>query len=344
MSSHHGALVSRLAALLTLGALTLAAASLRAAGPPPSPVHLKVLFVRFLSFAPLAIAEAEGYFRSQGLEVEPVTLTGSNEATPPLIRGELDVVTGLIKIGDFNAIARGASLRLVADKGHFEAGPCAPMAFVARPGLMDGEGANEPARLRRARVAASPLSYVEYALETLLSRKGLKLTDVNLARMHEGMVGEAIEKGSLDIGVLAEPNLSRAVKSGKAVLWAPFPEFLPEGQLAAIYFGPGLLERNRDAGRRFMVAYLQGVRQYNRGKTPRNLDILVSATGLDRELLKEACWQPIRGDGRINVESVLDFQRWAVRRGALDAVVPAERFWDPSFVEEATRVLGPPKP
>jgi len=342
MSRHDGVLIGRLAAVLTLGAL--AAASLRAAGPAPSPVHLKVLFVRFLSFAPLAIAEAEGYFRAQGLEVEPVSLTGSSEATPPLIRGELDVVTGLIKIGDFNAIARGASLRLVADKGHFEAGPCVPMAFVARRGLLNGEGADESARLKSARVAASPLSYVEYALETLLGRKGLKLADVNLARIHEGMVGEAIEKGSLDIGVLAEPNLTRALKSGKTVLWTPLPEFLSGGQLAAVYFGPGLLERNRGAGRRFMLAYLQGVRQYNRGKTPRNLDILVSATGLDRELLKEACWQPIRGDGRINVESVLDFQRWAVRRGALDAVVPPEKFWDPSFVEEAVKVLGPPKP
>ena len=312
-------------------------ASRRAAGPPRSPVHLKVLFVRFLSFAPLAIAEAEGYFRAQGLEVEPVSLTGSHEATPPLIRGELDVVTGLIKIGDFNAIARGASLRLVADKGHFEAGPCVPMAFVARRGFLDGSGPDGGERLKGARVAVSRSATSSTSWRRCSAGRASGWSDVNLARIHEAMVAEAIANGSLDIGVLAEPNLTRTLKSGKTVLWKSLQEILPEGQLAAVYFGPGLLERNRDAGRRFMVAYLQGVRQYNRGKTPRNLDILVAATGLDRELLKEACWQPIRGDGRINVESVLDFQRWAVRRGALDAVVPPERFWDPSFVEEANQ-------
>jgi len=93
-----------------------------------------------------------------------------------------------------------------------------------------------------------------------------------------------------------------------------------------------------------MIAYLKGVRQYNLGKTARNLDIEASATRLDRDLLARTCWQPIRGDGRINVESVLDFQRWAVRRGALDALVPPESFWDPSFVDQANVALGPPAP
>jgi len=328
------------AAALTLTAL--AATSLRAAGPAPSPVRLKVLYVRYLSFAPLAIAQAEGYFRDQGLEVELVPLVGSNEATPALIRGELDVVSGMVKIGDFNAIARGAVLRFVADKGHFDPGPCVPAAFVARRGFQDPKAPDDSERLRGARFAASPLSYVEYALETLLGRKGLGLADLKMARLHEQLIAEAIASGSLDIGELAEPDLSRALRSGRAVLWKPMQEILPGAQLATVSFGPSLLTRNRDAGRRFMVAYLQGVRQYNRGKTPRNLDILVEATNLDRELLKESCWQPIRGDGKINVESILDFQRWAVRRGALDAPVAPERFWDSSFIDEANKILGPP--
>lgn len=328
------------AAALALAALF--AAPLCAAGPAPSPVRLKVLYVRYLSFAPLAIAQAEGYFRAQGLEVELVPLVGSNEATPALIRGDLDVVSGMLKVGDFNVIARGAVLRLVADKGHFEPGPCVPAAYVARLGFVDPKAPDDPARLEGARVAAPPLGYVEYALETLLGRNGLKLAYLRIARIHEQMIGDAIANGSLDIGELVEPDLSRALRSGRAVLWKPMQEILPGGQLAAVFFGPSLLEKNRDAGRRFMVAYLQGVRQYNRGKTARNLDILAEATNLDREVLRETCWLPIRGDGKINVESVLDFQRWAVRRGALDAPLPPERFWDPSFLDEANKILGPP--
>lgn len=84
-----------------------------------------------------------------------------------------------------------------------------------------------------------------------------------------------------------------------------------------------------------------GAVKYGRGKTPRILEILGKATGLDRDLLAETCWQPIRGDGLVNTAALVSFQEWAIRKGALDAVLPPERFWDPSFVEAANKALGP---
>ncbi len=332
------------AGLLLLVQATGAATPPRTPGPARALVRVKLLSTRFLSFAPLAIARDEGYFRAQGLDVEMVPLVSSADAAALLIRGDLDVATGVLKIADFNAIARGAALRLVADKGHFESGACPVSAFVARPGFFDGMGGNGPERIRGARFAVVPLHFMEYALETLLGRNRMSLADLKLARIPGSAVAEAFGAGSLDLGELTEPDLSRVVGTGRAVVWKDLREILPGAQHSAIYFGPRLLVRDRDAGRRFMVAYLQGVRQYNRGKTARNLDILASGTGLDPELLRTACWSSIRGDGKIDVASVIDFQRWAVGRSALDAVVPPERFWDPSFIDEAGKVLGPPVP
>ncbi len=339
---------SRARSLVPLVALLLVArAPGRAASPQVSaarsaPVRLKVLSLRFLTFAPFAIARDEGYFRAQGLDVELIPLVSSADATPSLIRGDLDVVAGVLKIADFNAIARGATLRFVADKDHFEPGACVGSAFVARPGFLDGKGGDGPDRLKGARVATTPLHFMEYALETLLGRKGLTLDDLKLARLPGNMVAEAFGAGSLDLGQLSEPDLSRVLRSGGAVLWKGVREVLPGAQHSVVAFGPRLLGKDRDVGRRFLVAYLQGVRQYNLGKTERNLDLLAAETGVDRELLRAACWPSIRGDGKIDVASVLEFQKWAVRRGALDEVVPAERFWDPSFAVEAGRILGPP--
>ena len=91
-----------------------------------------------------------------------------------------------------------------------------------------------------------------------------------------------------------------------------------------------------------MTAYLKAVRQYNQGKTKRNLEILVEHTGLDQTLLEEACWSLVRNDGTINVESVLDFQDWALEKGYIDNPVTEDQFWDPSFVEYANQVLGAP--
>ncbi len=337
---------ARLLLPVPAAALLLLLQSPGTAAPPRSPagplVRLKVLSLRFLSFAPFAIARDEGYFRAQGLEIELVPLVSSAEATPSLIRGDLDVVSGVLKVADFNAISRGASLRIVADKDHFAPDGCAAAAFVARPGFFDAKDADAPSRLRGARAATTPLHFMEYALETLLGRKGLSLADLKLARLPGNMVDEAFAAGSLDLGQISEPDLTRVLRSGKAVRWIGVRDVLPGAQHAVVAYGPRLLGRDRDVGRRFMVAYLRGVRQYNLGKTDRNLDILAAETRVDRELLRAACWPSIRGDGLVDVASVLEFQRWAVRRKALDAVVPPERFWDASFVNEANRVLGPP--
>jgi len=70
--------------LVFSGALALAdgAGHLHGVAAPAGLIPVKVLYGRYLSSAPLAIAQAEGYFRDQGLDVELVHLTGNSEATP----------------------------------------------------------------------------------------------------------------------------------------------------------------------------------------------------------------------------------------------------------------------
>lgn len=92
-----------------------------------------------------------------------------------------------------------------------------------------------------------------------------------------------------------------------------------------------------------MVAYLKAVRQYNRGKIERNIEILAKHTGLDRELLKKCCWPAFHDKGQINIESIVDFQSWALKKGFLDKGVSPDQFWDPSFIEYANKVLDTAK-
>jgi NitT/TauT family transport system substrate-binding protein len=143
----------------------------------------------------------------------------------------------------------------------------------------------------------------------------------------------------VDLVHIGEPWITRILRAGDAVLWLPVKDVVPDFQWATIVYGPNLIEENPDAGQRFMVAYLEAVRQYNEGKTARNLEIVSKHTELDRDLLEEACWPAIHGDGTITAQSVLDFQEWGLERGLLDGTVTEEQFWDPSFAEHATQVL-----
>jgi hypothetical protein len=51
-------------------------------------------------------------------------------------------------------------------------------------------------------------------------------------------------------------------------------------------------------------------------------------------------WPKMREDGMIDTASLRDFQEWSKARGELDQVLPVERYWDPRFVDRATRAAG----
>ncbi len=88
-----------------------------------------------------------------------------------------------------------------------------------------------------------------------------------------------------------------------------------------------------------MVAYLKAVRQYNEGKTPRNVEVLMNRTGLEEDLLRSACWPPIGNDIRVQAGSLLEYQEWAVSRGIAERILSEEELVDHRFVEHARTVL-----
>ncbi len=306
----------------------------------PEPVTLKVLLLPYLSFAPFFIAEEEGYFAEQGLQIEFVRMDRNAPATPPLAQGDLDVVAGVVTINTLNAIAHGTNIKYVADKGYFDATGCGTyVTIMARRSLIEAGELDSPSQMQGRRIAVSPAGAAEYLVETVLDSAGLTINDIEMVKIPTSARSEALGDGSLDLAFMSEPWNTRTVATGNADIWMPGAQVLPDFQWAFILYGPNLLDENPDAGRRFMIAYLKAVRQYNQGKTERNLEILAEHTGLDRELLKKACWPALRDDGQINVQGVLDFQAWAVERGYLDSPVTEEQFWDPSFVEYANEVL-----
>ena len=93
---------------------------------------------------------------------------------------------------------------------------------------------------------------------------------------------------------------------------------------------------------RFMVAYLKGVRQYQAGKTERNLEILGTYLELDQELLTAACFPRIPADGVIFTQSIEDFAAWAAARDYIDRPLTGDVFWEPRFVQHAAEVLAQP--
>ena len=302
--------------------------------------RIRVLAQAHLSMAPLLIAEAEGYFRDEGLEIERFSLSSSRDGLPALIQGDLDVLTASLSPSYLSAIAQGAHLRLVADKGHLGRDGCTYLAFLARPEMVRAGVLQRPSDGHRWRVSLRRGSIYELLTDRALASAGIAWEDIEPVHLTGETELQALAQGRIDVSTNTGVPMQRQIEAGQAVVWRAAQDLLPDGQFSVLLYGPALLERDPEAGIRFMAGYLRGVRQYNLGKTARNLEVLESLTGYDRGALESACWIPMREDGRIDLPSVAALQSWAVAHGLVDRELAVDEFWEPRFVEAAAGRLA----
>lgn len=347
MTSKSFCLCQRLA--LTIAVLLLAGciappipAPQNAAGATPPPRDtLKVGVFPFISNLALVIAQEEGYFSAQNLDVEFVELRSNNEAIPLLLAGEIDVAGPGSNAALFNAIAQGGPLRFVLPVTALEVQECASIGFLARSEDVAAGRYAAPSQWRAANVAlpsAGSPGVPGYVLDQALRLGGLTLDDVNLVPVEVPVQAEALRSGQIDLVFAIEPWITRMTADDDIDLLMAAEPFAPDLTASLITYGAKPLA-NRELGQRFAVAYLQAARQYREGKTPRNIELAATHTGLDPELIKQLCWSSIPTDTSINVDSIMDYQTWIADQGLLDRIVPPAEFLDTSYGAEAKRLL-----
>lgn len=308
----------------------------------PPTVSLKVVILPFISFAPYWIAQDDGYFQEQGLDVSLVDMTNQQDTLPAMLGGQVDVTSGQVYVAMFNAAAKDSPVKIVADKGYIDPAACENIAVIGRKGLFT-PGDLKGDQLKGSRLSIVAGSWNEYYLDKLLAAQGLTNTTASNTVLSSPAVFDAMNAGQVDITVQNEPWVTRLLDAGQIKIAPGISKLLPNSESAVMLFGAKLIGDNADVGNRFMLAYLKAVRAYNTGKTAHNVAILSKYTKLPTALVQEMCWPSLRSDGTVNTDSVLDFQQWAVSKGIIKTPATAAQLFDPSFAQYAGQKLGPVK-
>ncbi|MCO6453576.1 MAG: ABC transporter substrate-binding protein [Caldilineales bacterium] len=311
--------------------LVLLAACAPPVAEPADPDRVKAVLLPYLAFAPLFIAEEEGYFQDRNIEMEYIQLSSGQEALPALLQGDIDINMPTLNAGVINAVARGGRTQIVGSIVRFDNNDCVYSGLIGRQGFdLSSKTADE-----QLRVATNPAGTEGFYTDVWLNGYSDSLGDAKIEDLPPPALAEALAGNAMDLVHTSEPWLTRLLDGGDVELLAAAKDVIPGLEFAVIMYGPDLLVERPDVGRRFMAAYLQGVKQFNEGKTARNLDILQKYTELDRDLLERICWPTIPADGALNTETVMTFQQWALDRNLIDAIVPVEELYDASYVEWA---------
>jgi ABC-type nitrate/sulfonate/bicarbonate transport system substrate-binding protein len=296
---------------------------------------VKVVILPYFSFAPYYIADAEGYFAEQGIELEAVQLNDAAQAVPGLATGQIDVNAGFVNVGLFNTIAQGSDIKIVADKGYVNPDGCPNDVFIAKDPTVLAHGLQAGMT-----IDADGVSLDGYWLDLYLQQRDLTIDDVELVKIFAPDDIQAVKDGGVDASMISEPWVTRGLTAGDFEILFPVKDVAPGFQVGSIMYGPNLLNDNRELGTRFMVAYLKGVRAYNEGATDRNVEILSEQLQMDSAELAVMCWPSIRDNAVPNVQSIMDYQQWAADRDIVPEQVTEEQIYDPEFIDAANAELG----
>ena len=308
--------------------------------------------VNTLSDVGFFVADAKGYFAEEGLDVKLTSFRAAGAMMAPLGSGELDVGAGSVTAGIFNANERAIPIRIVADKGR-NAPDQSYQSILLRSALADR--VKPSADFKGLRVAIPTIGSIgEQAVFNELMKAG-GLTYADCEKVFIGIADQipAFKNGAIDATVLSEPLASVTVSQGTTIRFAPVGKVYPFQQAAVVYYGAPFATKRPDVARRFMKAYIRGVRAYTdalvdgriAGPTADEIIAAITRHSLtkDAALIRNSVAAAVATDGQVNVDGLEKDLAFAKSLGLVPAQATVGGILDLSFAKAAAAELGPYK-
>jgi NitT/TauT family transport system substrate-binding protein len=310
--------------------------------------------VNTISDAGFFVADAKGYFKAEGIEVTFQRFPSASGMISSLASGDLDVGSGAVSAGHYNANDRQIPLKFVADKSRNEA-DMSFQSIIVRKALIDEGKFKSFADLKGCKFAIpAPASVGEQSiLNEALKRASLGWNDCERAFLGINEQVVAFKNGALDASITSEPLISIMEKQGFTHRFATVGSFYPNQQAAVVCYGAPFLGKRPEVGRRFIKAYIKGVRDYNdvlkdgRMAGPGADEVVDTiahySVTKDKDLIKSVIPAALHPDGEINVEALGKDLEFARAIGLVKGNVAAADVVDMSFAKAAVAELGPYK-
>ncbi len=292
------------------------------------------------------IAYDRGYFQEAGLDIQFKENLNGTSMIPFLATGELDVGGAAAGASFYNALNRGAVVKIVADKGHLAKG-FGYEGLVVRADLAGTIRSFGDLKGRQVALSSKP-NIDAVLLSEGLQRAGLGFGDLaDVLEMPNPEMVSALGNRSVDAAVLIEPFITRAEAENIGSTLARFDEVSPNHQVGVLFFSPQFITGKTDAARRFMVAYLRGVREYDDAfvknqNRPAIVQLLTKYTSVKDPAIWDQMVPPgLNPDGYVDLPSLAADAQYYLDQGYLQSKVDVNQVVDNSLVEYAVQQLGP---
>ncbi|MEK7872637.1 MAG: MetQ/NlpA family ABC transporter substrate-binding protein [Chloroflexota bacterium] len=307
---------------LFMGLLALAV-GLAGCATAPAPAKLKVGLLPIIDSLPFYVADQEGYFKEQGVDVELVTFSSALERDAALQAKQTDgQLADLIATGLLNK----DQIRVKIVKETFRGGSEMAMISVL-------VGPNSPiksaADLRGKEVAVSHNSLIEYLTDRLVAEAGVGADAVKKTEVTRIPVRmEMLSKGQVAAATLPEPLTTLAIQAGARVILSDAKSQIG---LSVLEFRTETLQDNPEGVRRFVAAHEKAVKAINANRA-KYLPLLAQKANLPASLATTFKVPPFPENKVPNSEDINQAQKWMLDKGLMSKPVSYTNMVDDRFL------------
>ncbi|HLQ31918.1 MAG TPA: ABC transporter substrate-binding protein [Chloroflexota bacterium] len=300
--------------------------------------------------AALQLAIDRGYLAKQGLNISTVQIDSGAQMVPALATNQIQVGNGAPSAALFNALNRSVDIRMVADYAHVGPPTDTTLALLVRKELMDSGTVKSVADLKGRNVGLGTVkgTVSDYLFSKALDKAKATDANINVQYMPFPDIVSALGTGKLDAGTLTEPLVTQVVQQNIAKVLHPSGEVIPGAHLSVLQYSPEFASSQASAATRFMVGYLQGVRDYYDAffqKKDRDAAIKLLTQSLsvkDAHIWEIAQPESIDLNGKVNLDDLKAQAQFYSQQGTLQGGVPdIAKYIDSKFADAAVKELGP---
>jgi len=314
-----------LTTLALITALGLAACAAPATPTTTTPVLMRIGVLPITDVVPFYVAEQQGYFLEQGLNIELVPASSAAERDQMMLTEQIDgQVNDLVATVLFNA----KSPRIKVVRIALAATPKSANFWILTPKDSAIKSAQD---LKGKEIAISQNSVIEYVTQRMLEREGLAPADIKTTNVPAIPTRlQLVQQNQVAAATLPDPFASLAILQGARIVVddTKYPEY----SMSVITFRTDVLAKRANDVKRFLAAYDQAISDI-RAKPDQFRNTLIER-GRVPDQLKDKYQFPLFPDPSIPSQAQWDdVVKWALDRKLISAPVPYESSVDGGFVK-----------
>jgi NitT/TauT family transport system substrate-binding protein len=290
----------------------------------PEDNKLKIALIPVLDVLPVFVAEKNGYFAEQGIQVEGVPVKSAQERDVLMQTGQVDgMLTDLVS----NALLNKQKPRVKAVYAARRPYPDAPVFRVlAGPNT----GIQSPADLKGVPIGISQNTVIEYLTDRMLQGEGLQPADIKKLEVSAIPVRfEQLIKGNIPAATLPDPLAQGAIAAGArpVVDDSKYPKL----SQSVLSFSDETLRSKPSTVRKFLVAWEKAVTELN-AHPEKYQDLLIEQGRVPQSIQGSYRMPPFPERGVPAADEVADVIRWMRDKGLIDRDIPYGEMVDPSYL------------